>query len=84
MPTCRYVAWAFGVVLCEMTGIRLIEGENVTDTLASIVRDEPDFDRVPAPVRRLLRRCFKKDLGARLWDIGDVISLLDDPGAWRV
>jgi serine/threonine protein kinase len=69
------VAWAFGVVLCEMvTGTRLFEGENVTNTLASIVRDEPDLDRVPAPVRRPLRRCLKKDPRARLRDIGDVFS----------
>ena len=48
--------WAFGVVLYEMlTGKRLFQGEDLTETLASVMKDEPDLSDVPAKVRRLLR-----------------------------
>ena len=36
--------WAFGAVLFEMlTGTRAFPGEDVTDTLAAVVRAEPDW-----------------------------------------
>src|SRR5262245_48358830 len=64
--------WAFGVVLYEMlTGRRLFEGETISDTLAGVLTKEPDWDRAPAKVRRLLRRCLEKDPKRRLHDIGD-------------
>jgi serine/threonine protein kinase len=48
--------WAFGVVLCEMlSGKPLFKGETVSDTLAQVLTKEPDWDQVPAKVRRLLR-----------------------------
>src|SRR5262249_28348555 len=41
--------WAFGVVLYELlTGKPLFSGEDVTETLASVVKDQPDLSRVPA------------------------------------
>jgi Tol biopolymer transport system component len=63
--------WAFGVVLWEMlTGTRLFEGATVSDTLAAVLRAEPDWTALPAatpaPVRRLLRRCLDKDRKRRL------------------
>ena len=37
--------WAFGVVLYEMlTGKRLFDGETISDTLAAVLKSEPDFD----------------------------------------
>jgi len=46
--------WAFGVVLYEMlTGRRLFQGEDLTETLASVVKERPDLSAVPARVRRL-------------------------------
>ncbi len=37
--------WAFGVVLYEMvTGRRLFEGEDVTETLALVIKGEPKWD----------------------------------------
>ncbi len=75
----RADVWAFGVVLYEMlTGEKLFQGTDVTDTLAAVLRHEPDFDRVPAKVRRLLRRCLEKDPGKRLRGIGDAMELLED------
>src|SRR5262245_44219319 len=51
--------WAFGVVLYEsLTGKRLFKGEDVTDTLASVVKEHPDLSQVPAQVRKLLQRCL--------------------------
>ena len=68
--------WAFGCVLYEMlTGRRTFEGDAVTDTLAGILRGEPDWNALPAStppvVRRLLRRCLEKDVRQRLQSIGD-------------
>jgi len=67
--------WAFGCVLYEMlTATRAFPGEDVTDTLAAIVRGDPDWSRLPADtpatVRTLLRRCLEKDPRERLPDIG--------------
>jgi serine/threonine protein kinase len=70
--------WAFGVVLYEMlTGKRLFKGENLTDTLASVVKEQPDLSAAPTQVRRLLARCLEKDPKKRLRDIGDVWESLD-------
>ena len=63
--------WSFGVVLWEMlTGKRLFEGATVSDTLAAVLRAEPDLTALPPPtpalIRRLLRRCLEKDRKRRL------------------
>jgi Tol biopolymer transport system component len=63
--------WAFGVVLLEMlTGRPVFEGETLSHILASVLKDTPDWGALPqdtpAPIRRLLRRCLKKDRKRRL------------------
>jgi eukaryotic-like serine/threonine-protein kinase len=74
--------WAFGVVLYEMvTGRRLFQGDNVTDVLAAVVRETPDLDAAPPPIRRLLEKCLEKDPRKRLRDISSVSLLLEDPVA---
>jgi eukaryotic-like serine/threonine-protein kinase len=71
--------WAFGVVLYEMlTGKQLHQGETVSETIASVLKEAPDFNRVPARVRRLLKSCLQKDPEQRLHDIADWKLLLDD------
>jgi predicted Ser/Thr protein kinase len=71
--------WAFGVVLFEMlTGQRLFAGETVSDTLAAVLKTEPDLTQVPANVRRLLEACLQKDPKRRLQAIGDWRLLLTD------
>src|SRR5262245_7674300 len=71
--------WAFGVVLYEMlTGRRLFEGESLTDTLAAVLNQEPQWERVPSKVRPLLRSCLEKDSRRRLRDIGDAWRLLEE------
>jgi serine/threonine-protein kinase len=68
--------WAFGCVLWEMlTARRPFTGDTVTDTLGAIVKDEPDWERLPESTppaaRRVLRRCLAKDPQMRLQHIGD-------------
>jgi len=76
--------WAFGVVLYELlTGKRLFEGEDLTETLASVVKDTPDLGKLPpstpAHILRLLDRCLRKDPNTRLRDIGEARVALDEP-----
>ena len=74
--------WAFGAVMYELvTGEKLFQGEDLTDTLAAVVRKEPDWNRVPFEIRRLLEACLEKDPSRRLHDIADVWRLLDEPPA---
>jgi serine/threonine protein kinase/Tol biopolymer transport system component len=74
--------WAFGAVLYEMlTGRRLFQGETVSDTLASILTKEPNWDCIPVKARRLIQSCLEKDPNRRLRDIGDASRLLDDAPA---
>jgi Tol biopolymer transport system component/predicted Ser/Thr protein kinase len=74
--------WAFGCVLYEMlTGKQLFQGEDLTEILASVVKEEPNLDQVPAKVRRLLRKCLEKDPKKRLRDLADAWELLEDATA---
>ncbi len=71
--------WAFGVVLYEMlTGTRLFRGETLTETLASVVKEQPDLSAVPPQVQWLLEKCLEKDPKKRLRDIGDLWALLEE------
>jgi serine/threonine protein kinase len=66
--------WSFGVVLYEMLmGKALFEGETVTHTLASVLKDTIDFEAVqaPPPIRELARRCLERDPRNRLQAIGE-------------
>jgi Tol biopolymer transport system component len=79
----RADVWAFGAVLFEMlTSRRAFPGEDITDTIVSVVSKEPDWRALPAAtpsgLRRLLVRCLKKDAKDRLRDIGDAWRLLED------
>jgi Tol biopolymer transport system component/predicted Ser/Thr protein kinase len=70
--------YSFGAVLYEMvTGERLHHGETTTDVLASVIKEEPKWERVPPQLQRLLRRCLEKDPQKRQRHIGDVMALVD-------
>jgi eukaryotic-like serine/threonine-protein kinase len=72
--------WAFGVVLYELiTGKRLFTGDDVSEILAAVIKEQPKLDAAPPRVRRLLESCLEKDPMNRLRDIGDVWKLLDGP-----
>src|SRR5262249_31872045 len=62
--------WAFGVVLYELiTGKAPFQGEDVTETLAAVVKEKPDLSGVPATLLPLIERCLEKDPKKRLRDI---------------
>nr|MBA2260737.1 serine/threonine protein kinase [Acidobacteriota bacterium] len=85
--------WAFGCVIYEMlTGQRVFGRETVSDSIAAILGQEPDWKALPgdAPdrVEQLLRRCLTKDPRRRLHDIADArieiedtLAALQDTGA---
>ncbi|HTH25684.1 MAG TPA: serine/threonine-protein kinase, partial [Vicinamibacterales bacterium] len=82
----RSDVWAFGCVLYEMlTAKRAFEGEDVTDTIAAVVRADPDWSALPADtppqIRLLLKRCLEKDRRARVSDIGVARFLMNEPTA---
>jgi hypothetical protein len=76
----RVDVWAFGCVFYEMlTGWRPFAGQDATDVIAAIMRDEPDWSRLPrgrealSPVaERYLQRCLHKNPAERVQDMGDV------------
>ena len=68
--------WAFGVVLYEMlTAERCFKGEDISDTLAAVLRQDVDWAALPAGtpprLKRLLERCLDRDVKQRLRDIGE-------------
>jgi eukaryotic-like serine/threonine-protein kinase len=77
----RSDVWAFGCVVFEMLSQhRAFAGEDVSDTLAGILRGEPNWAalpaRVPAQVRGILERCLDKDRRTRIPDMSVVRYLL--------
>jgi len=75
--------WSFGAVLYELlTGKQVFAGESVSDTLASVLKLEPDWKSLPtetpSDVRTLLRRCLTKDRKHRLQAIGEARILIED------
>jgi serine/threonine-protein kinase len=76
--------WAFGVLLFEMlTGARLFAGETVSDTLAAVLKTDPDWARLPAgtppSLERLARRCLERDPRARCATSARRASRSSDP-----
>ena len=69
--------WSFGVVLYEMlTGVRPFRGEDVSLTLASVMKSDVDVKTLPPDLpetlRTVLRRCLEKDPLQRIRDMGDL------------
>lgn len=70
--------WSFGVVVYEMVaGQQLFTRDKISATLAAVLTFEPDWNRVPPVLLRLLRACLEKDSKRRLHDIADVPFLLE-------
>jgi eukaryotic-like serine/threonine-protein kinase len=60
-----------------LTGRHLFQRETASDTLAAVLTEEPDWNRIPVKVQSLLQHCLEKDPKRRLRDIGDMHLLLD-------
>jgi len=72
---------SFGVVFYEMlSGKRAFEGESAAETLANVLKVDPDWSALPpatpASIRKLMRRCLVKDRKQRLQAIGEARIVL--------
>ena len=75
--------WSFGVVLFEfLAQRRAFAEETVQETLAAVLKSDPDWTALPLdtprPIRRLLRRCLERDRARRLRDMGDAVIEIDE------
>ena len=69
--------FAFGAVLYELlTGKRVFEGETITETIAAVLKSEPDWEKLPSDIpwriQEILRRCLTKEPHDRLEGIANV------------
>jgi TolB-like protein/Tfp pilus assembly protein PilF/predicted Ser/Thr protein kinase len=77
--------WSFGAVFYEsLTGSRAFGGSSLAETLSNILRQEPDWTRLPfetpSPVVELLKRCLEKDVSQRLSDLSEASRILAEVG----
>src|SRR5215813_11602195 len=75
--------WSFGAVLYEMlSGKQTFAGESVSDTLASVLKVDPDWSALPqdtpASIVRLVQRCLTRDRKQRLQAIGEARIVIED------
>lgn len=87
--------WAFGAVLFEMlSGRRAFAGDDVGETLASVIKGTVDWAALPAAtpprIHRLLEGCLARDKHTRIADIavarfvlGEVDTPIDATPRWR-
>ena len=85
----RADVWAFGAVLYEvLTGERMFGGDTVAETLASVMKDQPTFEKLPADtpnaIRKLIARCLDRDVRRRLQSIGEARIVIEDAIAGAV
>jgi eukaryotic-like serine/threonine-protein kinase len=85
----RTDVWAFGAVLYEMlTGTRAFEGEDIAETIASVMKTTPNWSALPADVPpqiiTLVQRCLEKDRNARIGDIAVARFLLSDHATFSI
>ena len=80
----RSDVWGFGCLFYEMlTARRAFEGEDVGDTLASVIKGDVDWTRLPVDLslqhRTIIERCLVKDRRNRIADISVAHFLLTEP-----
>jgi len=79
----RSDVWSFGALFYEMlSGNRPFDGGTASDTLAAVLRAEPDLATIPpatpAPIKTLVRRCLAKDPRQRLQSFADARAWIED------
>ena len=79
----RSDVWAFGAVLYEMlSGQRAFKGEDVSDTLAMVLKGEPEWHALPGEVSplvvTLIRRCLEKDRRRRIAEFSTALFVIDE------
>jgi eukaryotic-like serine/threonine-protein kinase len=79
----RSDVWAFGCIVYEMlTGKRAFAGDDVGDTLAAVIRGEPDWTalppNLPRPLRAFIQGCLEKDRARRIGHISTARFVLDE------
>jgi WD40 repeat protein len=72
--------------LYEMvTGSRAFEGDDMSDTLANVLKSEPDWSVLPANLpnayRTLVKECLRKDRRERISDSSTALFVLRHPDA---
>ena len=80
----RSDVWAFGCVLYEMlTGRRPFMGDDVSDTLATVLKSHPAWEALPPSlppsIRSLLEGCLEKNPHDRISDISTALFVLKHP-----
>jgi eukaryotic-like serine/threonine-protein kinase len=89
----RSDVFSFGCVVYEMlTGARAFQGETTSDVLASVLKSEPDYSRLPLKLhpraQEMLRRCLAKDPKRRWQSVADlrieIETILADPDGLSV
>jgi dipeptidyl aminopeptidase/acylaminoacyl peptidase len=81
----RTDVWAFGCVLYEMLTARpAFPGHSVSEAVAAVLRDQPDWRALPPDlppsISRLLHRCLRRHRHDRLQHIGDARLELTEVG----
>jgi serine/threonine protein kinase len=79
----RADVWAFGCILYEcLTGKRAFEAETITETLATILKGEPDWHALPTTtptnIRFVLRHCLEKDMSQRFHHAADLRIMIEE------
>ena len=80
----RSDVWAFGCVLYEMvTGRRAFPADDVSDTLALVLKADPDWNTIPADVPRavceLIQSCLRKNQKERVSSLSTALFVLSRP-----
>src|SRR5262249_42631316 len=75
--------WALGCILYELlTAKQAFSGDTATETIAAVLKSEPDWGALPEAtllhLRLLLGRCLQKDAKKRFRDAADVGIELDE------